>query len=75
MQSGQAAAGVLPIENSLAGLVVETWDLLAEGELPIGGEAVMHIPHCLAVVPGADARRASSGSTRTRSRCSSAGGS
>lgn len=53
VRSGQAAAGVLPIENSLAGLVVETWDLLAEGELPIGGEAVMHIPHCLAVVPGA----------------------
>ncbi len=44
---------MLPIENSLAGLVVETWDLLSEGELPIGGEAVMHIPHCLAVVPGA----------------------
>ena len=44
---------MLPIENSLAGLVVETWDLLAEGDLPIGGEAVMHIPHCLAVVPGA----------------------
>ena len=53
VRSGEAAAGVLPIENSLAGLVVETWDLLAEGELPIGGEAVMHIPHCLAVVPGA----------------------
>ncbi len=53
VRSGEAAAGVLPIENSLAGLVVETWDLLSEGELPIGGEAVMHIPHCLAVVPGA----------------------
>jgi chorismate mutase/prephenate dehydratase len=53
VRSGEAAAGVLPIENSLAGLVVETWDLLAEGELPIGGEAIMHIPHCLAGVPGA----------------------
>jgi chorismate mutase/prephenate dehydratase len=54
VRRGDAAAGVLPIENSLAGLVVETWDLLAEGDLPIGGEAVMHIPHCLAGVPGAD---------------------
>ena len=53
VSTGQAAAGVLPIENSLAGLVVETWDLLSEGDLPIGGEAVMHIRHCLAVVPGA----------------------
>ena len=44
---------MLPIENSLAGLVVETWDLLSEGELPIGGEAVMHIPHCLCGLPGA----------------------
>jgi len=54
VRRGEAVAGVLPIENSLAGLVVETWDLLAEGDLPIGGEAVMHIPHCLAGVPGAD---------------------
>ena len=32
VRDGEAAAGVLPIENSLAGLVVETWDLLAEGD-------------------------------------------
>ncbi len=53
VRDGRAAAGVLPIENSLAGLVAETCDLLAEGELPIGGEAVLHIPHCLCGVPGA----------------------
>jgi prephenate dehydratase len=51
---GRAAAGVLPIENSLAGLVAETCDLLADGTLPIGGEAVLHIPHCLCGLPGAD---------------------
>ena len=27
---------MLPIENSLAGLVAETCDLLADGDLPIG---------------------------------------
>src|SRR5262245_48578094 len=53
IRDGRAAAGVLPIENSLAGLVAETCDLLADGTLPIGGEAVMHIPHCLAGLPGA----------------------
>src|SRR5262249_51753187 len=54
VRRGEAVAGVLPIENSLAGLVAETCDLLADGDLPIGGEAVLHIPHCLAGVPGAD---------------------
>ena len=53
VRDGQAAAGVLPIENSLAGLVAETCDLLADGTLPIGGEAVMHIPHCLCAPEGA----------------------
>ncbi len=48
VRGGRAAAGVLPIENSLSGLVAETCDLLADGTLPIGGEAVLHIPHCLA---------------------------
>ncbi len=32
VRDGQAAAGVLPIENSLAGLVAETCDLLADGD-------------------------------------------
>jgi prephenate dehydratase len=50
--SGLAAAGVLPIENSLAGLVVETCELIADGALPIGGEAVLHIPHCFAALSG-----------------------
>ena len=53
VRRGDAAAGVLPIENSLSGLVAETCDLLADGELPIGGEVVLHIPHCLAGVAGA----------------------
>jgi prephenate dehydratase len=53
VRDGRAAAGVLPIENSLAGLVAETCDLLADGDLPIGAEAVMHIPHCLCGMEGA----------------------
>jgi prephenate dehydratase len=53
VREGRAAAGVLPIENSLSGLVVETWDLLADGTLPIDAETVLHIPHCLAGIAGA----------------------
>jgi chorismate mutase/prephenate dehydratase len=53
VREGRAVIGVLPIENSLAGLVVDTWDLIADGELPICGEAVLHIPHCLGALPGA----------------------
>jgi chorismate mutase/prephenate dehydratase len=53
VRGGQAAIGVLPIENTLAGIVGETYDLLAEGDLPIVDEAMLHIPHCLAAVEGA----------------------
>ena len=52
VRAGDAAAGVLPIENSLAGLVPDTCDILADGTLPIGAEAVLHIPNCLAAPPG-----------------------
>ncbi len=33
VRSGSATVGVLPIENSLAGLVTETFEILAEGDL------------------------------------------
>jgi chorismate mutase/prephenate dehydratase len=60
VRGGRADVGVLPIENSLAGLVGDTCDLIADGDLPIHSEAVMHIPHCLCALPGAkveDVRR------------------
>ncbi len=53
VRAGRATIGVLPIENSLAGLVADTCDLIADGDLPIHAEAVMHIPHCLCALPGA----------------------
>ena len=39
--------GVLPIENSLAGSVAETHDLLYERSLSIVGETILPITHCL----------------------------
>ena len=48
-----AEIGVLPIENTLAGIVADTCDLISDGALPIVAETIIHIPHCLAGVPGA----------------------
>src|ERR671928_2073641 len=44
---GEAACGVLPIENSLAGAIPETYDLLAHAPLAIVAETVLPVPHCL----------------------------
>ena len=51
--AGSAEVGVLPIENTLAGIVADTCDLIADGALPVVAETILHIPHCLAGVPGA----------------------
>jgi prephenate dehydratase len=45
--------GVLPIENSLAGSVVGSYDVLAEGRLTIVGEVITPIHHCILGLPGA----------------------
>jgi chorismate mutase/prephenate dehydratase len=49
---GEAGYGVLPIENSLAGAIPETYDLLAHAPLAIVGETVIPVPHCLVGLPG-----------------------
>lgn len=53
VRSGAAEVGVLPIENTLAGIVADTCDLIADGDLPIVAETVIHVPHCLCGVAGA----------------------
>lgn len=52
VRSGAADRALLPIENTTAGSINETYDLLAEGGLTITAEAVSHIEHCLLVLPG-----------------------
>jgi chorismate mutase / prephenate dehydratase len=44
---------LLPIENSTAGSINETYDLLAEGGLSINAEVISEISHCLLGLPGA----------------------
>jgi chorismate mutase / prephenate dehydratase len=50
--SGAADLALLPIENTTAGSINETYDLLSPGALHITGEVVSAIEHCLLVLPG-----------------------
>jgi prephenate dehydratase len=50
--SGEVEYGLLPIENSLAGSVVGSYDVLGRGELEIVGEVVTSIHHCILGLPG-----------------------
>ena len=62
--SGEVPFGVVPVENSQAGSVNETYDLLLHTSLlRIVGEVIVRVDHALLGVPGArleDIRRASS---------------
>lgn len=53
VRDGTADRALLPIENTTAGSINETYDLLAEGGLAITAEAVSRIEHCLLGLPGA----------------------
>ena len=50
--AGDAAAGVVPIENVINGTVRENYDLLLEHGLEIRGEVVVPVALCLAALPG-----------------------
>jgi prephenate dehydratase len=52
--SGEAEVGVVPVENSQAGSVNETYDLLLHSNLvKVYGEAVVRVDHALLAVRGA----------------------
>jgi chorismate mutase/prephenate dehydratase len=53
VMTGAADLALLPIENTTAGSINETYDLLAEDHLTITGEIVSAIEHCLLALPGA----------------------
>jgi prephenate dehydratase len=56
--SGEAAYGVIPIENSLAGSVHENYDLLVQyPDLRIVGETKLRVEHSLIGLPGASAAK------------------
>lgn len=47
IHSGQADAGVIPIENSLVGSIYENYDLMSQYEVTILAEHFTRISHCL----------------------------
>jgi prephenate dehydratase len=49
---GRADCGVIPIENSQAGSINDTYDLLLQHDLPIVGEVDLPVRHCLLAMPG-----------------------
>jgi chorismate mutase / prephenate dehydratase len=53
-ESGRAGYALLPIENTTAGSINETYDLLRQTELKIVGEEVLPVRHCLLGVAGVE---------------------
>lgn len=54
VESGLCEYGVLPIENSTAGSVLEVYDLMRKHNFHIVKSCRMKISHCLAALPTAD---------------------
>jgi prephenate dehydratase len=48
----EARFGVIPIENTLAGTIHRSYDLLFDHELKIVGETIRRIQHALIAIPG-----------------------
>ena len=52
VSEGEAARGILPMENTIGGSIHRNYDLLVEHELPIVGEVQLHVDHCLLALAG-----------------------
>jgi prephenate dehydratase len=53
VREGMARYGVIPIENTLAGSVHRSYDLMFEHDITIVGETISRIDHCLIGLPEA----------------------
>ena len=52
VERGKAELGLVPVENSIEGSVVRTFDLLNERSLRAQGETILRVVHCLIVNHG-----------------------
>lgn len=57
LEAGQLDYTLLPIENTIAGSLNETYQMLAERQLSIVDEEVLQVEHCLVGLPGAQAKK------------------
>ena len=53
-ESGEVGYAFLPIENTTAGSINQTYDLLRQTNLRIVGEEILHVRHCLLGIEGAE---------------------
>jgi len=63
VEDGSAEFGMLPIENSLAGSVIQSYELLMEHDLRVRAEVILRVRHMLMALPGtqmADLKRVKS---------------
>ena len=54
VEKGDADLGLVPVENSIEGSIVRTFDLLNEYALRAQGETILRIVHCLIANPGVE---------------------
>jgi len=52
VEQGEADYGMLPIENSLAGSVLQAYELLMEHDLRVRAEVILRVRHNLMAAPG-----------------------
>lgn len=52
VEAGSVDYGLIPIENSLAGSILDNYDLLRSHDLPIIGEQMLSVRHCLLAATG-----------------------
>lgn len=52
VESGKADFAVLPVENSTAGSINKSFDLLLDHDVKVHGEILLRVRHCLLALPG-----------------------
>lgn len=52
VENGEATYGILPMENTLAGAVSQSYELLTEHTLRVQAEVILRVDHALMAMPG-----------------------